>query len=180
MKREIRLSGSGGQGLILAGIILAEGAILSNLNSIQTQSYGPEARGGASKAEVIISDEEINFPKVRKPDILLCLTQKSFDKYSDSIRKNGTIVVDSSVEECEIEDVNLIRLPIIETAKVELGKEMVANIVALGVMSQLVEEVNYDLLKKAILARVPKGSEELNEKAFELGSSMMKKIYSTI
>ena len=88
MRREIRLSGSGGQGLILAGIILAEGAILSGLNSVQTQSYGPEARGGASKSEVIISDKDINFPKVREADILLCLTQKSFDEYSSTIKDN--------------------------------------------------------------------------------------------
>lgn len=79
MKKEIRLSGSGGQGLILVGIILAEGTILSKLNEVQTQSYGSEARGGDSKSEVILSDVCINFPKVIKSDILASLTQKSFD-----------------------------------------------------------------------------------------------------
>lgn len=176
MRREIRLSGSGGQGLILAGIILAEGAILSDLNSVQTQSYGPEARGGASKSEVIISDKDINFPKVREADILLCLTQKSFDEYSNTIKDNGIIVIDSSVNESDIEykTVKLLKLPIIETAKVELGKEMVANIVALGVMNEIIDSVDSDMLKKAILARVPKGTEELNEKAFELGRLLVK------
>lgn len=176
MRREIRLSGSGGQGLILAGIILAEGAILSDLNSVQTQSYGPEARGGASKSEVIISDKDINFPKVREADILLCLTQKSFDEYSNTIKDNGIIVIDSSVNESDIEykTVKLLKLPIIETAKVELEKEMVANIVALGVMNEIIDSVDSDMLKKAILARVPKGTEELNEKAFELGSLLVK------
>ena len=176
MRREIRLSGSGGQGLILAGIILAEGAILSDLNSVQTQSYGPEARGGASKSEVIISDKDINFPKVREADILLCLTQKSFDEYSSTIKDNGIIVIDSSVNESDIEEktVELLKLPIIETAKVELEKEMVANIVALGVMNEIIDSVDSDMLKKAILARVPKGTEELNEKAFELGSLLVK------
>ena len=176
MRREIRLSGSGGQGLILAGIILAEGAILSGLNSVQTQSYGPEARGGASKSEVIISDKDINFPKVREADILLCLTQKSFDEYSSTIKDNGIIVIDSSVNESDIEykTVKLLKLPIIETAKVELEKEMVANIVALGVMNEIIDSVDSDMLKKAILARVPKGTEELNEKAFELGSLLVK------
>ena len=176
MRREIRLSGSGGQGLILAGIILAEGAILSDLNSVQTQSYGPEARGGASKSEVIISDKDINFPKVREADILLCLTQKSFDEYSSTIKDNGIIVIDSSVNESDIEGktVELLKLPIIETSKVELGKEMVANIVALGVMNEIIDSVDSDMLKKAILARVPKGTEELNEKAFELGSLLVK------
>ena len=149
MRREIRLSGSGGQGLILAGIILAEGAILSDLNSVQTQSYGPEARGGASKSEVIISDKDINFPKVREADILLCLTQKSFDEYSNNIKDNGIIVIDSSVNESDIEykTVKLLKLPIIETAKVELEKEMVANIVALGVMNELIDWVDSDMLK---------------------------------
>ena len=176
MRREIRLSGSGGQGLILAGIILAEGAILSDLNSVQTQSYGPEARGGASKSEVIISDKDINFPKVREADILLCLTQKSFDEYSNTIKDNGIIVIDSSVNESDIEykTVKLLKLPIIETAKVELEKEMVANIVALGVMNEIIDSVDSDMLKKAILARVPKGTEELNKKAFELGRLLVK------
>ena len=176
MRREIRLSGSGGQGLILAGIILAEGAILSDLNSVQTQSYGPEARGGASKSEVIISDKDINFPKVREADILLCLTQKSFDEYSNTIKDNGIIVIDSSVNESDIEykTVKLLKLPIIENAKVELEKEMVANIVALGVMNEIIDSVDSDMLKKAILARVPKGTEELNEKAFELGRLLVK------
>ena len=176
MRREIRLSGSGGQGLILAGIILAEGAILSDLNSVQTQSYGPEARGGASKSEVIISDKDINFPKVREADILLCLTQKSFDEYSNTIKDNGIIVIDSSVNESDIEykTVKLLKLPIIETAKVELEKEMVANIVALGVMNEIIDSVDSDMLKKAILARVPKGTEELNKKAFELGGLLEK------
>ena len=176
MRREIRLSGSGGQGLILAGIILADGAILSDLNSVQTQSYGPEARGGASKSEVIISDKDINFPKVREADILLCLTQKSFDEYSNTIKDNGIIVIDSSVNESDIEykTVKLLKLPIIETAKVELEKEMVANIVALGVMNEIIDSVDSDMLKKAILARVPKGTEELNEKAFELGGLLVK------
>lgn len=176
MRREIRLSGSGGQGLILAGIILAEGAILSDLNSVQTQSYGPEARGGASKSEVIISDKDINFPKVREADILLCLTQKSFDEYSNTIKDNGIIVIDSSVNESDIEykTVKLLKLPIIETAKVELEKEMVANIVALGVMNEIIDSVDSDMLKKAIFARVPKGTEELNKKAFELGRLLVK------
>ncbi|MGL5754836.1 MAG: 2-oxoacid:acceptor oxidoreductase family protein [Paraclostridium sp.] len=179
MRKEIRLSGSGGQGLILAGIILAEGAILSNLNSVQTQSYGPEARGGASKAEVIISDGDINFPKVRKADVLLCLTQKSFDEYSHTIKEKGTIIIDSTVAEndFEVSGVEIIKVPIIESSKNKLGKEMVSNIVALGVISEILEGVDKEMIKKAILARVPKGTEQLNEKAFELGHSLVNYAY---
>ena len=175
MRKEIRLSGSGGQGLILAGIILAEGAILSNLNSVQTQSYGPEARGGASKAEVIISDGDINFPKVRKADILLCLTQKSFNEYINTVKEDGIIIVDSTVEINNLEkrQMEIFNIPIIESSKNKLGKVMVSNIVALGVISELLEGIDKQMLKKAILARVPKGTENLNERAFELGCSLI-------
>ncbi|MCR1848343.1 2-oxoacid:acceptor oxidoreductase family protein [Paraclostridium sordellii] len=179
MRKEIRLSGSGGQGLILAGIILAEGAILSNLNSVQTQSYGPEARGGASKAEVIISDGEINFPKARKADLLLCLTQKAFEEYSNTVKKGGTIIIDSMVDQkgFKSDGVEIIKVPIIESSKTNLGKEMVANIVALGVIGELIDEIDNDMLKRAILGRVPKGTEKLNEQAFKLGHSLVNLAY---
>lgn len=95
---EIRLSGSGGQGIILMGIILAEAAIMNGVNAIQSQSYGPEARGGASKAEVIINDGEIDFPKVRKPDILLALTQEAFDKYIVDIKEGGIVILDEKLK----------------------------------------------------------------------------------
>ena len=97
-KIELRLSGSGGQGVILAAIILADAAIEQGINAIQTQSYGPEARGGSSKAEVIISKNEIKFPKVTNANILLALTQNSYDKYIASLDKNGILVVNDSVE----------------------------------------------------------------------------------
>lgn len=174
MRKEVRLSGSGGQGLILAGIILAEGSILSNLNAVQTQSYGPEARGGASKAEVIVSDEEINFPKVRKADMLLCLTQKAFDEYYHTVKNNGIIILDSSIDEKDIinDKVKVLKLPIIYKSKYELKKEMVANMVALGVICNMITEIDTEQVKKSMLSRVPKGTEELNERAFEMGISL--------
>lgn len=174
MRKEVRLSGSGGQGLILAGIILAEGSILSNLNAVQTQSYGPEARGGASKAEVIVSDEEINFPKVRKADMLLCLTQKAFDEYYHTVKNNGIIILDSSIDEKDIinDKVKVLKLPIIYKSKYELKKEMVANMVALGVICNMIAEIDTEQVKKSMLSRVPKGTEELNERAFEMGISL--------
>lgn len=176
MRKEVRLSGSGGQGLILSGIILAEGSILSNLNAVQTQSYGPEARGGASKAEVIVSDEEINFPKVRKADMLLCLTQKAFDEYYHTVKNNGIIILDSSIDEKDIinDKVKVLKLPIIYKSKYELKKEMVANMVALGVICNMITEIDTEQVKKSMLSRVPKGTEELNERAFEMGISLGK------
>lgn len=175
MRKEIRLSGSGGQGLILAGVILAEGAILSNLNSVQSQSYGPEARGGASKAEVIISDDEINFPKVSKSDILVSLTQKSFNEYATNVKEDGIIIIDDSIDtgSCNIE--RIYKLPILTSASDVMKKPMTANIITLGVLVSFIDDVNKEETKKAIKNRVPFGSEAINLEAFELGLSMVKK-----
>ncbi|MGL6105412.1 2-oxoacid:acceptor oxidoreductase family protein [Romboutsia sp.] len=173
MKMEIRLSGSGGQGLILAGIILAEGAIGSNLNAIQSQSYGPEARGGASKAEVIISDKNINFPKVIKSDILISLTQKSFNEYAENIKEGSIVIVDSSIDVGELENIIIHKVPILKTANEVIKKSMTANIITLGVVSNLLPQINSECIKFAILNRVPKGSEDLNIKAFEEGKKLL-------
>ena len=162
MRKEIRLSGSGGQGLILAGVILAEGAILSDLNAVQTQSYGPEARGGASKSEVILSNECINFPKVIHSDILISLTQKSFDEYIKNSKENSIVIVDSSINTHNIENFTLYKVPILHTAKEVIKKPMAANIVTLGVISSIVDEVDKEKLKFAILKRVPRGTEDIN------------------
>lgn len=174
-QQEFRLSGSGGQGLILAGIILAEAALLDGKNVVQSQSYGPEARGGASKAEVIISGNEINYPKVRHCDVLLALTQVAYDKYIDFLREGGTLILDSSVEnKSDREDVKTYSVPILKTAKENLKKPMVANIVALGSIYELTNIVNKDSLEKAVLNRVPRGTEELNKKALEEGFNLIK------
>lgn len=175
MRKEIRLSGSGGQGLILAGVILAEGAILSDLNAVQTQSYGPEARGGASKSEVILSNEYINFPKVINSDILISLTQKSFDEYIKNSKENSIVIVDSSINTHNIENFKLYKVPILHTAKEVIKKPMAANIVTLGVVSSIVGEVDKEKLKIAILRRVPKGTEDINILAFEEGIKLLNK-----
>jgi 2-oxoglutarate ferredoxin oxidoreductase subunit gamma len=167
MKTEIRLSGSGGQGLILAGIILAEGAILSNLNAVQSQSYGPEARGGASKSEVILSNKHINFPKVIKSDILVSLTQKSFNQYSKDAKEDSIMIVDSSIDTNDVNNIKIYKVPIIQTAK-ELSP-MTVNIVTLGVLSYAIEYINPENIKFAVKNRVPKDTQELNISAFERG-----------
>jgi 2-oxoglutarate ferredoxin oxidoreductase subunit gamma len=175
---ELRLSGSGGQGLITAGIILAEAALLDHKNAIQTQSYGPEARGGASKAEVIISDKSIDFPKVTLPNMSLALTQIACDKYISDITEDGTIIVDDSIVlPAQLVAKNIYRLPIIRTAIQEVGKEIVANIVALGLIVRLTGIVTDESLEKAILSRIPKGTEDLNKlalkKGYELAESLL-------
>ena len=171
---EIRLSGSGGQGLLLGGIILAEGAINDGKNSVQTQSYGPEARGGASKSEVIISSEEIDFPKVRNCDILLSLTQKAYNEYSAGLKEDGILIVDSSVNAVKSGNIKIYSVPIIDSAVKDLGKPMVTNIVALGVLVEITKVITKESLEKAVLDRVPKGTEELNRKALAKGYEIAK------
>lgn len=170
---EIRLSGTGGQGLILAGIILAEAAVIDNKNAVQSQSYGPEARGGASKSEVIISDSEIYYPKVLSPGIFLALSQEACDKYIDSVKENGIAIIDSSIEVCENNNLKVFKIPILNTAEEKLGKPMVANIVALSAIVGLTDLVSHGALEQAVLSRVPRGTEELNRKAISEGYSLI-------
>lgn len=170
---EIRLSGSGGQGLITAGIILAEAAIMDGLNAIQSQSYGPEARGGASKAEVIISKDEIDYPKVTDCDILLSLTQISCDKYVDQLKSGGTLIIDNSVIKPSRRDIEIISVPILSVATEKLNKPMVANIVALGVIYNVMKLISKESLEKAVLDRVPKGTEDLNKRALAEGFKLV-------
>jgi len=165
---EIRLAGSGGQGLILAGVILAEAAgIYDGKFVCQTQSYGPAARGGASKAEVVISDGDIDYPKAIRPDVLLALNQASLDKYLADLEPGGVLLVDADLVR-EVPREGAVLIPCTRIAR-ELGKEMMANIVALGALAALTGAVSLDSLEKAVLARVPKGTEELNKQALAAG-----------
>ncbi|AQS59084.1 2-oxoacid:acceptor oxidoreductase family protein [Desulforamulus ferrireducens] len=170
---EVRLSGSGGQGLILAGIILAEAAIIDGQNVVQTQSYGPAARGGASKAEVIISPEEIDYPKVERPDVFLGLNQESVLKYMTGCKENALAIVDAGlVSQIPPSKARVYALPITETARKQVGRELVANVVALGALTALSGVVSKEAVSTALLRRVPKGTEEMNRKALELGFSL--------
>jgi 2-oxoglutarate ferredoxin oxidoreductase subunit gamma len=166
---EIRLAGSGGQGLILAGMILAEAVgIYGGRFVTQTQSYGPEARGGASKSEVVISGQEIDYPQAVKPDILLCMSQAACDAYIFDVKPGGTLIVDGSLVH-HLPTTRAITLPFTKIAREEIGREMMANIVALGALAQLTGIVTLENLAKALLARVPKGTEAQNRQALEAG-----------
>lgn len=176
--QQIRLSGTGGQGLILAGIILAEAALLENKLSIQSQSYGPEARGGSSKSEVIIDTKPIHYPKINKPDVVLSMSQEACNKYTTDLEEDGILITDSlfvaKLPERKFKKVY--ELPITNTAKEELGKTLFSNIVALGALAKITNCVSIEALTKAVLDRVPKGTEELNEKALQLGVSLVKEL----
>lgn len=177
---EVRLSGEGGQGLVLAGKILAEAAaIYDDKNATQSQSYGPEARGGASRSEVIISDEEIDYPKAINIDLLLAFTQESCNRYYRDLKDDGILLVDSdAVIELPEGKYKIYKVPIIEIARTQVGKIMVANIVALGIIASLANIVSEEALEAAILSRVPKGTEQLNLKAFKIGLETGKKLIS--
>jgi 2-oxoglutarate ferredoxin oxidoreductase subunit gamma len=168
---EVRLSGEGGQGLVLAGKVLAEAAaIYDDKNATQSQSYGPEARGGASRSEVIISDEDIDYPKAVNIDLLLALTQESVNKYHADLKDDGILLVDSDAcSDIPEGNFKVYRVPIIEIAREKVGKVLVANIVSLGVITELAKVVTREAVEAAILARVPKGTEELNLSAFKAG-----------
>jgi len=168
---EIRLSGAGGQGLILAGKILAEAAaIYEDKNATQSQSYGPEARGGASRSEVIISDGDIDFPKATALDLLLCLTQEACDKYVGDLKEDGLLIVDSRyVKDIPEGTFRTTRVDISNIAEEKVGRAVVANMVALGVIVAATQIVRPDSAERAISGRVPRGTEELNVKAFRLG-----------
>jgi len=168
---ELRFSGAGGQGLITAGIIMAKAAsIYEGKEAVQSQSYGPEARGGASKSEVIISDSIIDYPKVTKCDALLAMTQEACNKYSDDLKQDGVLLYDSDlVTKLPEGNFKKVGFNIINTAKNEVGREIVANIVALGAMVALTGQITRENAEKAVLSSVPEAFIELNKKAFNMG-----------
>jgi 2-oxoglutarate ferredoxin oxidoreductase subunit gamma len=172
---EIRLSGSGGQGLILMGIILAEAiGIYGGKFVAQTQSYGPEARGGSSKSEVIVSDEEIDYPKATQPDLLLAMNQRSCDEFCLDLKPEGILIVDSTFV-IQLPTSKAFQIPFTRIAREKFKREVVANIIALGALTQLSPVVSSEAVESAVLARVPKGTEKLNQDALRAGIHAAKK-----
>jgi 2-oxoglutarate ferredoxin oxidoreductase subunit gamma len=166
---EVRLAGEGGQGMILAGVILAEAAaVYDDLNAIQTQSYGPEARGGASRSEVVIARSEIDYPKVINADLLLCMSQEACDKFYAQVKEDGCIIVDAT-NVSRVPSHRAIVVPISQIAEDVTGRRITASMVALGLVSGLTDVVSRKALEKAIAERVPAGTEKLNLKALSAG-----------
>jgi 2-oxoglutarate ferredoxin oxidoreductase subunit gamma len=171
MRLEIRFAGFGGQGIIKSGIITAAAACLySGKNAVQTQSYGPESRGGACKSEVVISEEDIDFPKVVEPDILVLMSQHAYNDYIDEVKSGGTVILDPDMipREKDLKDVKVFRVPATKIAE-ELGRRIVANIVMLGAFVAITGAIDENALKESIKANIPKGTEELNLTAFRKG-----------
>ena len=167
----IVFSGSGGQGVITTAIILAEAAVLhEGLNAVQSQSYGPEARGGASRSDVIIADTDIRFPKVIQPNVLVCLTQEAYNKFSGLIRPGGLLLTDSHyVREERKADAWQVELPMYKTVMNKIGRPIVFNICMLGVLIGLTELVKLDSVMKVLQSRIPAGFLGVNKQALKLG-----------
>lgn len=164
-------SGSGGQGVITAAIILAEAAVLyDDLIAVQSQAYGPEARGGATRSDVIISDATINYPKVVQPNVLVCLTQEAYNKFYTIIRPGGLLITDSRYVKIQRKaDAVQREIPIYNTVMEAIGKPIVFNICMMGVLLALTEIVRPESIMKVIETRIPKSFLELNQKALDVG-----------
>ncbi len=169
---QVRFSGAGGQGLITAGVILAEAAMLDGMNTVQTQTYGPEARLGSSKAEVILARGKIAHPEVTIPDVLLCLSIEAARKYLPNVAGSTLVILDSTNIGPDVTGGGrLLRLPI-TAAAVEVGGRVVANTVALWATNELAGLVSPASLRQAIIRRVPERFRELNERAMEAGARL--------
>ncbi len=173
MRVEIVLSGYGGQGLLLAGGILGEAAaIYEGLNATNNQTYGVQARGGESRSEIIVSDEDINYAEIEHPDILLAMSQSAFNKFAPAAKEDAIIIVDTTFVEdfsCVKQPEKLKKYAITSTAQEVAGRNILANIVALGIIAKLTGVVSEESLLKAVLKKAPKDSEEANRKALRGG-----------
>ncbi len=164
----VRLAGTGGQGAILAGILLAEAAIRDGKNVVQTQSYGPEARGGASRSEVVLSEGEIRYPKVIQADITLCMSQEACDRYGGHSRRGGLLILDAD-HVTRAPTTQAVRVPMTTLARDVTGRAITANVVGLGLLAGLTGIVSREALEAAIRDRAPRGTADLNLKALAAG-----------
>ncbi len=169
---EVRLSGFGGQGLVLAGIVLGRAAAVhERRNAVMAQSYGPESRGGASCAEVIIDDGDIDYPHVIAPDVVLVLSQEAYARYGKTrapgvlmIAEKDIVQLDPAAEAGR----RSMRVPFTALAE-KVGRRIVLNMVALGFLCRATGVVSREALREAIKASVPRGTDELNLRAFDAG-----------
>ncbi len=170
MKKEILITGFGGQGIVLAGQVLGMAAcITDHLESTLTQSYGPEARGGACSAQVIISNEAIHYPYVRNPDILVCMSQTGYDKYCTLLKPDGTLIIDQDmVKSTDSMSGKIFPIPATRIAE-ELGRKMMANIVMLGFVTAVTGAASLKGMLASVADSVPKGTEGANIAAFNKG-----------
>jgi 2-oxoglutarate ferredoxin oxidoreductase subunit gamma len=171
-RQEILFTGFGGQGIVLAGRILGKAAVIGdNKESTLVQAYGPEARGGACSAQVIIADGAIHYPYVRHPDVLVCMSQGGFDKFIDDMKEGGTLMIDQDLVNPHgalPNDDPYFDIPATRMAE-ELGRKMMANIIMLGFFTAVTGAISMNSAQNAVTESVPKGTEKMNIKAFTKG-----------
>ncbi len=173
MRREIRLAGNGGQGLILGGIVLAEAAgLYDGKQVVQSQVYGPESRGGASRADVIISEEEIDYPKATVPDYVLIMSQEAYTKFGRQVKPGGLLIYDTDLVEVGPSPARVLGLPLICVARDEIGRAITANMVAVGALAALAGVVSRPALEEAAARRAPRGTAEMNLAAVRKGYAL--------
>jgi len=166
VRTEIRIAGFGGQGVVLAGLLLGEAAIRDGKQAVQTQSYGPESRGGAARSEVLISDEKIDYPKVIEADVLVALSQEAFDKFRPFVKENGAVIIDRDL--VKVKEDRLRSVPFTKMADT-LGKKVVANSVMLGYLVASTRVISAESMQAVIREKVPKHTIDLNLQAFDKG-----------
>ena len=170
---EIRISGLGGQGVVLAGRILGKAAVYSGKNAVQTQSYGAEARGSAAKSEVIISDDKIGFPIVRKCDILIAMSQEAVEKNVKDLEEGGLLLIDSTtIKTVPKIKGRIFKIPATETSKKVLGEKLYANMIMLGALIKITGIVNEKSIEKATRNTFPEKFVAINMKAYEKGKEL--------
>ena len=171
---EMRFSGSGGQGVILASVIFAEAAVIAGLKTVQSQAYGPEARGGVSRAETVLSRGPIWYSKVTAPDFLLALTQASLDAYSKGLSDGAVVMADDTLKVPKgLDPSRVIAVPVLRTARETVGKAFTANIVAVGAINAALGLFTEEQLLEAVRRHIPAGTEEINKKALDAGASLI-------
>ena len=180
MKRlEVKLAGFGGQGIILAGQIIGQAAVLfDQKNAVLTQSYGPESRGGACSADLVISEEEILHPLVIKPQVMVVMSQEAHDRYVSELAEGGMLLADADLVPLLARRTKkraLLAIPATRLAE-EVGRRIVANMVMLGSFAALTGAISVEAMKRSILSLVPKGTEGLNLQAFERGYEYGKRL----
>lgn len=174
-KIEIRISGFGGQGVVLAGQVLGKAAVYNGKNVVQTQSYGAEARGSAAKSEVLISDDRIGFPMVRKCDILVAMSQEAVEKNVKNLKEDCLLLVDNSVvKKVPKIKARIFKVPATEVAAKTLGEKLYANMIMLGALNKITKIVDENSMKKAIKDAVPEKVINVNMQAYEKGKELIR------
>jgi len=173
-RMEIRIAGLGGQGVVLAGQILGRAAAYDGKQVVQTQSYGAEARGSAAKSEVIISDEKIGFPIVRKCDVLVAMSQTAMEKHRRDLKEDGTLILEEDIVNVPLDiKAKVIKVPATKTAEVKLNSKIYANVVMLGALTKITGLVSQGSVEKAIFESVSKEAQEKNINAFRIGFQLI-------